>query len=219
MNIDYPATYVDGRGEVRTVMHNDGHELCLTVRGVSFVGTDFDDLKPQDQELDLKELPFTLTPGGELCQCQIGLDMPVELADGELLEQGILHVWLELGRAREDGGLDKESVTIRLGHHGRVYSSGLSEGWFEVALDKLGASLPEGVYIKSCVNCAYSDYHPAGSPMFGGLACFRDVKVEYGLINGKAGLMDLWGHKTQLVQETHVCPQFERRKAGTGYRG
>ena len=36
--------------------------------------------------------------------------------------------------------------------------------------------MPEGTYLKACINCAFSDYCPGGHGLFGGLACFRDNK-------------------------------------------
>ncbi len=39
---------------------------------------------------------------------------------------------------------------------------------------------------------------------------------------GRCGLFDffeIWDRMTGVVQETYLCPEFERRRPGTGYRG
>lgn len=48
MNATYPATYRDRYGEVRTSIHNDGTNLSMKVRGITFSGTDFDGLEAPD---------------------------------------------------------------------------------------------------------------------------------------------------------------------------
>ena len=70
-----------------------------------------------------------------------------------------------------------------------------------------------------CFCCAFSDYHPVGNGLFGDLACFRNKKQAYLAIRNKYELMDLWLAHIEDVQETYYCPEFERRKRGTGYRG
>ena len=73
--------------------------------------------------------------------------------------------------------------------------------------------------MKCCHTCAFSDYHPVGTGTFGGLACFRDHKQEYLALKGKAALMHFFNKSTENVQETYLCPEFEKRIPGTGYRG
>jgi hypothetical protein len=70
-----------------------------------------------------------------------------------------------------------------------------------------------------CFGCGLSDYSPLGHPLFGGLSCFRDNEIGYRSVRTKADLFRIWETRTELVQETHLCPRFERRKPGTGYRG
>jgi hypothetical protein len=48
----------------------------------------------------------------------------------------------------------------------------------------------------------------------------REVAGDpYRAVTGKDGLFDLWDTMTEYVQETHLCPEFERREPGTEYRG
>jgi hypothetical protein len=62
-------------------------------------------------------------------------------------------------------------------------------------------------------------YSPYGHGLFGGLACFRGNKAGYRAVTGKDDLFAVWDTMTEFVQETHLCPEFERRVPGTGYRG
>jgi hypothetical protein len=79
--------------------------------------------------------------------------------------------------------------------------------------------MPAGTYLKTCINCAFSDYSPSGHGLFGGLACFRDNKTGYRAVRTKRDLFGIWITMTGFVQETFLCPEFERRSPGTGYRG
>jgi hypothetical protein len=90
---------------------------------------------------------------------------------------------------------------------------------FEQALLDIARKLPEGMYMKTCFFCSFSDYSPAGSGLFGTLACFRDNKQAYLAVQSKHALFEIWDTLTGSVQETYHCDEFERRKPGTGYRG
>lgn len=71
--------------------------------------------------------------------------------------------------------------------------------------------------MRICFTCAFSDYHPGGQSLSGSLACFRDNKAGYLSIQGKA-VMSIWHTRTEYVQEWFLCPEFQRRTPGTGYR-
>ncbi|MBA2544438.1 MAG: hypothetical protein H0V17_32650, partial [Deltaproteobacteria bacterium] len=83
----------------------------------------------------------------------------------------------------------------------------------------LQQKLPEGGYLRACIGCGLSDYSPIGNGLFGGLACFRETKTAYRAVSTKTGLFAIWDSLTEFVQETYVCPEFERRRPGAGYRG
>jgi hypothetical protein len=44
-------------------------------------------------------------------------------------------------------------------------------------------------------------------------------KAEYLKVRTKGEYMRVMNRYTERVQETYLCPEFERRKPGTGYRG
>ena len=77
----------------------------------------------------------------------------------------------------------------------------------------------DGGHLRACVCCAFSDYSPYGHGLFGGMACFRDVKEAYRRVSTKQALFELWPRLSGYVQETHLCPEFELRRPGAGYRG
>lgn len=79
--------------------------------------------------------------------------------------------------------------------------------------------MPEGVFIKACINCRYSDYSPYGHGLFGCMTCFRNIKAEYLKVTTKQEFWSLHGRQDRFVQETYLCGEFERRIPGTGYRG
>ena len=79
--------------------------------------------------------------------------------------------------------------------------------------------LPAGTYMKACINCAYSDYSPFGRYMTG-MMCFRHNKAAYLAVRDKWDLFRLTDEvQPEYIQEFHLCPEFEGRRPGTGYRG
>lgn len=54
------------------------------------------------------------------------------------------------------------------------------------------------------------------------LACFRGIKDHYRLVKGKrspGSIFDVWDERTEFVQETWLCEEFEHRIGDRGYRG
>jgi hypothetical protein len=157
--------------------------------------------------------------GQDLCAFRLEWDMPLELEHAGQRIEGILSSVLVLGEPMPNGALGSQRLELGLRTpEGTIRSSGRS-GWFEDELLELSKALPEMTHIRSCITCAFSDYSPYGHGLFGGLACFRDVKEEYVQIKDKPGIFAIWDRLTEVVQETYLCDAFERRVPGTGYRG
>ena len=217
----YPTRYIDRRGVELTEIRNDGSTLSLALRGVAFSGNDFDALEP-DPSLAADSLTrFTLWPLG-LCDCTFECRIPINVVCGETTMVTDLNMRLDLGApTASHGGLDREDLNLSLELGGRSYrSNGESGGFFENELLSLQASLPPECFMKACINCAYSDYHPGGHGLLGGMACFRNLKAEYAKATDKAGIFSVWHlQKHEMVQEIFLCPEFERRRPNTGYRG
>lgn len=218
MKVHYAARYTDRAGTAVTSIANDGITLSMVVRDVEFAGSDFDGLEPVAGTDPARLVSFTLQ-GGSLCSCVIEADIPIPVATPDGTEEGLLTARLELGNPASNGGLDREHLTLELRVGGRAFRSSGRSGWFEDEMLEVQGQLPPGTYLRACIACAFSDYSPAGHGLFGGLACFRDNKAEYLAVRSKADLFRVWGKMTEFVQETYLCPEFERRQAGTGYRG
>ncbi len=223
MTVSYPARYRDRLGEERTTIRNDGKTLTMVVRGVRFSGEDFDSFEPEDAPDSMRLPPFSLLHGC-LCSCFIQADIPVPVVtpDGEV--DGLLTFELELGEPMPTSQMDREPLKLRLTIARLTYLSGGKLGWFEDEMLDLQRKLPPGTFMKSCINCAFSDYSSYGHGLFGGMICFRTNKAGYlALRSGgnfqKSAYFAVLGTVSEIVQETHLCPEFERRIPGTGYRG
>ncbi len=213
----YPARYSDAHGTETTTIDNNGEMLRLSLDGVEFVGSDFDSLEPKDAAPDQLRR-FALNQGC-LCSCRIECRMPVPVHDRGREVSGVLSVELVLGNPAKNGGIDCEQLRILLEYDGQRVAGPGTSGWFEDELLGLQTQLPEGVFIKACINCLYSDYSPYGHGLFGGMMCFRNLKAEYLKVTPKAEFWSIHGRQDRFVQETYLCPEFERRIPGSGYRG
>lgn len=212
--------YRDRAGSVAVGITTDGQRLRTRIRGVDFEGDSFDALEPVEWEGGGGSAIFALSDGGSLCDCILEWDTPIPVyADGRV-HRATLSCLLTLGRPLPTGGLDREHLALTLHFDGAAYESERAENDFEHALTVIQRRLPEGAYMRACISCAFSDYHPAGSGLFGNLACFRRIKDEYRAIEGERELLRLWDLRSGFVQETWACADFERRPAeGAGYRG
>jgi hypothetical protein len=210
----WTGRYSDSRGSEAISIHNDGRTLAVRIRGVDFRGDAFDGLEPVEPLGP--GAPF-LVAGDSLCACTIECDVPVPVTTAAVgIEPAVLRCRIILGTPDDRGGRDRVELAL---HHGSgVFVTAGTHADFETALIEVQRALPSGVDLKACISCAYSDYNPAGVPMFGGLACFRDNKAGYRAVTGKRDLFATWGTLTEFVQETFLCAQYERR-GDQGYRG
>jgi hypothetical protein len=216
----YPARYTDTNGSSEAVITNDGHNLELSVRGIRFFARDFDCFEPESSADPSILALFTLSRMGTLCNCLLEWTMPISITDRGTELTGRLRLRLDLGGETERRAISHEDLLIILEFNGQSFSSsGKSGGWFEDELNEIKAQLPEGVLMRACINCLYSDYSPYGHGLFGYLMCFRNRKAEYLRVKSKTDFWKVHDHFEEMVQETYLCPEFERRVPGTGYRG
>jgi hypothetical protein len=216
----YPAKYTDRFGEVATTIYNDGLTLRLELRGAQFSGADLDGLELENETEAKKLVAFPLHPQFRyLCSCTLEWEMPIELlADGATIP-GKLHACLELGNPSSNGGIDREVLKLTLRYTDKTIQSRGASGWFEDELIDLQKVLPAEIYLRTCFGCSFSDYSPYGHGLFGNMACFRHNKKQYLEIQTKDELFEIWHTCVYPVQETYVCPDYQVRKPGTGYRG
>lgn len=216
----YPGRYRDQAGEEAITIENDGKKLRTVVRGVAFWGSTFDSLEPSENQDPAKLASFELTClGKELSACTIEWEMPLTVVVDQKIEDGTLYARLELGRPLPNNARECENLQLELVVNEDRWQSSKGGGDFEIGLLAIQEQLPPGVYVKACINCAFSDYCPGGNDTFGTLACFRGDKQGYRSVHSKADMFVLWKKLTEYVQETYLCPEFERRLPGTGYRG
>lgn len=214
----YPAKYSDAQGTEDTVIYNDGEILRMTVCNVQFEGTDFDSFEPSSGAPQHELTRFSLNEN-QLCACCIQCTIPIEVHDSLNEAQGSLSVKVTLGSPDSRGGIEQEKIHLALQYDlGRFESSGES-GWFEDELLEIQSQLPKKIFIRSCINCLYSDYNPYGHGAFGSMMCFRNLKSAYLKVKSKSDFWTLHDRYDRFVQETYVCSEFERRISGTGYRG
>lgn len=214
----YPTIYRDQFGEEVTTIENNGSFLRMVIRGVEFESSMLDDWEAVTPLETTQLVSFPLR-GNELCSYSLDFEMPVPVVVSDRIIQAILRVHFELGKPKPNGAIDREELQLELLVEGQSFKSQGKYGWFEDALREIHEILPAGMFIKSCFSCAYSDYSPAGSGAFGCMACFRNSKQAYLSLKGKAAYFNLQKEIAEYVQETYLCPEFEKRVAGTGYRG
>lgn len=99
-----------------------------------------------------------------------------------------------------------------------VHRSARKSGWFEADLLDIQKRLPDGVYLEACITCAISDRNPTA------MACSADDLLQgqqCGMSHGERQVRSfrIWSTATEYVQEAGLCPDFERRVPGGGYRG
>lgn len=212
----FPTTYRDKFGTETTAIQNDGKVLLMTLRGVEFVGSMFDDFEPKNPKVsDLNSFVFN---HGWLCACEINCEIPVQVTVAGNRVEGKLHAHIKLGGPKANGRIEYERIGLELLVNEKSYKSSGQNGWFDDELWEIQNLLPQGVSIKSCYTCAYSSYHPAGYGAFGCLACFRGHKQEFRSLQSKAELMNFFSKQTEMVQETWLCPEYEnvQEKLGSG---
>jgi hypothetical protein len=194
--------------------------LRVSVRQVDFAGNDFDSLEAVGGPEVAESAGFVLE-GGALCSCAIDCTIPVPVVTADGVERCDLSVHWVLGQPRPKprGGIDREELRLSLTFRGRQIVSSGTFGWFEDELLDIQRQLPDGNYLRACITCAFSDYNPGGHGLFGGLACFRGNKSQYLAVKNKQDLFAIWDTMTEFVQETYLCPEFQLRHRGTGYRG
>jgi hypothetical protein len=216
----YPATYRDKNGEEATTIENDGKRFRMIVRGVPFEGPHVGDLEPAIPYDSPQLTSFTLwgdpAIGVILIDYAVEYDAPIPVMADEEIRLGRLHVAFDM-RMRDERGRLIDYLRLTLHFNGKAYAGRGGHSEFETELLAIQKALPEGVYMKACINCLFSDYCVYGNEIFGGMLCYRDNRAQYLAVKSKREYMKVYA--TEQVQETYLCPEFQRRIPGTGYRG
>lgn len=198
--------YTDAHGREELTVDAQGNQVTTVLRGVTFTGNALNDLAPVTALAP--DAPFALYYEA-LCACTIEWTMPVSLNTPAGVRQGDLICTLTLGDPPDRPGLYYESLDLTLEHDGILARTTGSHDLFETALADLAAQLLPGVTLRACATCSLSAYPPfRSSDFFGGLACFRDNQEEFLAASGRVELHQIWTTRTDLVLETHLCPQY-----------
>ena len=224
MTAGYSAQYTDEFGTEPTTIFNDGRIMKMTLREVEFAGDNFYSFSISSVRDNSKAKLFNLIDYNYLCGYSLDCQIPVLLTHENEVLQTLLHVHVECGKPVAGRNLftkyDRitlEILRLEIEYQEQVYRSGGRNLYnaFDQQLTELRNSFPAGVYLKTCWNCAFSDYHPIASGSFGYLGCFKYAKNEYRQVKDKQSLIRLW-HEKINVQEIFLCSEFEKRQSGAG---
>lgn len=216
----YPTVYRDAHGEENTVIENDGQTLRMVVRGVEFISNPFglfDDFKPilgVGSEISL----FKFGQLGELIAATLQFDVPLPVVVRNEIVNMTLEVTIDLegvGSRRVLGDAADPRMALAFGDH--LFASRGGWGSFEGEMLQIQRQMPSDAYMKCCFNCAYSGYSPGGNEMWG-MYCHRNDKEEYLAADNKPQWFRLNARAAEWVQETYLCPEFQRWNGETGYR-
>jgi hypothetical protein len=229
----YPAKYSDRNGQETTTIYNDGKQLRLRIRGIDFIGDDFESFEPITNNDSGTLDSFSFFPVAALMRGDknnpdqsrdtqmlrdylLEFDIPISvIVDTEVI-QSELHVHLDLRDLNDKSEKNTKYLLLELIYNDRRVKSPGQYGDFESELSFIQRSLPQDVYIKACINCAYSDFGPYQG-MFGALGCYRGNKQEYQRIRNSQIPGTKWlllKIMTEPVQETYLCPEFKREERG-----
>jgi hypothetical protein len=195
-----------------------GYQIETTIRGVTFWGYDFDSMEPRDPDQAIAAgLPLSRLTG-DLASSVITGDLPctIEL-DGQRTAATVTFTLAlgsaDLGPERQYPSPKNLHLTMTIADH----HLDVDDDWFEDGVLRLDqAARRVGAGLVCCVTCLYSDYSPAGHGLMG-MRCHRGAKGQYLAVRAKR---DYWSVPvTEDVMETYLCPEYERRVPGTGYRG
>jgi hypothetical protein len=212
----YLGWYSDSFGNEEVIIKNDGTTLTMLLRGVEFETNWIEDWEPKHKTVDTENVLLPLKPtvfSDSFVLENFVLDflIPVLVVSPMTTINANLCVHFETNPSG--------SIWLDLDYASQQYRSKGRNFDFEEMLLAIQKDLPTSTYIKSCFNCAYSDYNPVGKPFFGGMMCFRTCKEKYLSKKGKNAVFGCQDDFAGFVQETFCCPEFEKRKPNTGYRG
>jgi hypothetical protein len=222
----FAGTYRDGRGEDPIVWrveesarrqpptHGPGYELHTTIRGVPVWGHDFDGLEPVDpQDPNLARLSLS-SSSGELADCVLTGELPCSIERDGNQEPAVVTFCLDVRQYARAPAAAPRNLKLALTVDNTEFS--VDDDWFEDGLLRLESLLPAPTRLRCCATCLYSDYSPGGHGLTA-MACHRDAKEQYLSVRSKH---EYWSVPvTEDVIETYLCPEYQRRVHGTGYRG
>jgi len=198
----YTAIYKDKFGEIETEIYSDGSDMYLILRDIKFEGSDFEGL---EGDIDKSKFEYTIYKdgSGELTNFELTITIPIDIIWESKEIIGNLIAFVATGNK-------KSVVRLSLKTEFEIFADEKEYGYFENALIGIQKIMPKNTKIKTCLSCKYSNYHPVGNGMFGGLNCFKNLKEDVENVCNKTDLMNMWdkgfkNNKSFNVQEIFVC--------------
>ncbi len=192
-----------------------GYEIHTLIRNVAFWGYDFDGLEVVDRAA-AAAAGFKLEEHGEPEGCVLSGDLPCTIEAEGQPTTGAIRFRLEVPEHQHVPPFNPSPKNLHLSVvvGGRTYE--VADEWFEDGVQRLEELLPSDTRFRCCLTCLFSDYSPGGHSLMG-MRCHRDAKQQYLAVRSKN---DYWSVPvTEEVMETYLCPEYQRRVPGTGYRG
>jgi hypothetical protein len=215
--VRWSARYIDVTGEESICFLTDGTDLKTTIRGVPIVGRSPDNLWVAASPAGPPPTALRLDEHGCLTEYVISVSIPVLVAASLDETWGTIDVTWDCRPDHVVRMVKLPTLVVEIDGR-RIVSSGRT-GDFEGDMPAMEKGLPQGWFLKTCINCQYSDYSVAGTMDFGSMYCFRHLKAEYIAVKSKRDYMKLDDSKAEATQETYLCREFLRRRPRTGYRG
>ncbi len=227
----YPCTYTDLKGSEQIMLRNNGQQICTTIRGVNFKGSEFEALDPDEEADDtlleqFSDFEYSTLNGGKgrsLFNFRLDFVMPLPILTHSKLVTGDLRVHMRLGDDIErDPAYEVDYLKLWLDYEDVHLEARKESGHFEIDLNDIMTQLPNSDSIQTCINCQWSDYSPYGSGMFGTMMCLRNYKTMYQKVFNKTAFLQMVYPEGKAigfdcVQETYCCDQFEKRDRTFGY--
>jgi hypothetical protein len=217
----FQGSYEDRRGREAIVWQAEpsnrrgvpGYEFRTVIRGTRFWGDDFDGLEPADRDA-AKTAGFSPSQGGELGDCILTGELPCSMSEAGRIVPGVVSFRLDLYPGQGADVDDPKNLQLTATIGGERF--GVTADCFEDGVLRLDTALPPEVGLVCCATCLFSDYSPGGHGLMG-MRCHRDARQQYLAVESKG---DYWSVPvTEEVMETYLCPAYQRRIPGTGYRG
>lgn len=214
---EYQVRYHDKRGSEHLMIKSDGENIYFRLRDIDFEGSSFDILTG---DIDFNKFDYELfeDPQGDLTNYSLDVQIPIQLEDRSTADARvfteIVACHIEVGEQFKTEGLGNINGLQLTTSFGTFTVDDKIE-WFEDTLVALQKQLPDNIYLKTCISCKYSNYHPVGNGMFGSLCCFKNYKKELLRFRDKHDLMALWtGERVKdeslfFVQETFDCTEHQ----------
>ena len=189
----------------------------MRVRGVLFKSDDFDEFEFAET-VPLHKLKQFNIDEGVLCGYSLLCTIPITVSYLKVDEFAQLHVnYIET--LPEESKARSATFKFQLICRDLDIRTLQSHHYFEDGLNEIKNNFPPGVFFRACINCRYSDYEPGGGGTFGSMFCFRGNKEAYLQVKTKSDLFKILSTRSEFVQETHLCPEFDKRFPNQFYRG